>query len=172
VNNLEIIDYFLTAEEHLEIKSFLIGKAGNFPWYYNDDVVFETTEDHLYNFQFTHTFYSNYSFVSEYYRLLDPLIKKLNPASILRIKANLSTNTKECVQRELHTDTHKVMGKTAIYYVNTNNGYTYFDDGAIVASIENRLVKFDNTILHAGTTSSNTKVRCVININYTEWNNK
>ena len=51
-----------------------------------------------------------------------------------------------------------------VFYVNTNNGYTEFENGEKVKSIENRAVIFDNNIKHFGTTSTDTKRRMVLNL--------
>ena len=56
--------------------------------------------------------------------------------------------------------------KTSIFYVNTNNGYTEFEDGTIVRSIENRFVEFSGDTLHRGVSSTDVKKRIVINFNY------
>ncbi len=56
--------------------------------------------------------------------------------------------------------------KTSIFYVNTNNGYTKFEDGTIVESVANRMVIFPANIKHTGTTCSDEKRRVVINFNY------
>ena len=37
---------------------------------------------------------------------------------------------------------------TSILYINTNDGYTKFEDGTIVESVENRLVTFDSRMKH------------------------
>ena len=67
----------------------------------------------------------------------------------------------------MHVDVEKFDGgTTAIYYVNTNDGYTEFENGERVDSVENRLVIFDATMKHTGTTSTDTKFRSVINFNY------
>ena len=55
---------------------------------------------------------------------------------------------------------------TAIYYVNTNNGYTYFEDGQKVESVENRLVIMPSNLPHAGATCTDELRRVVINFNY------
>ena len=54
----------------------------------------------------------------------------------------------------------------AIYYVNSNDGYTEFEDGTRIETIENRLLVFDSSLWHTGSTCTNAKVRCVINFNY------
>ena len=54
----------------------------------------------------------------------------------------------------------------AIFYINPNNGYTQFETGEKVESVENRLVTFDNKIEHFGTTSTNSQTRIVLNMCY------
>lgn len=57
--------------------------------------------------------------------------------------------------------------KTAIFYINTNNGYTKFNiKKKIVKSKANRLVKFPAKIKHTGTTCTDKDERIVLNINY------
>ena len=67
----------------------------------------------------------------------------------------------------MHIDFGDVTGyKTAIYYVNSNDGYTKFETGEIVESVGNRLVIFDGRTKHCGSTHTNQKYRIVINFNY------
>ena len=54
---------------------------------------------------------------------------------------------------------------TAVYYINSCNGYTYFEDGYKVKSVANRIVIFPRDTQHSGTTSSDS-YRQVINFNY------
>ena len=74
--------------------------------------------------------------------------------------------------RDRHTGFHtdfeedQFVGKTAVYYVNTNNGYTEFKSGVKVNSIANRMVIFDSKYEHAGVTSTDTNRRVVLNINF------
>ena len=49
-----------------------------------------------------------------------------------------------------------------LYYMN-DDGQTIFKNGKAVDSIANRMVLFDGGELHTGTTTTNRKVRCVIN---------
>ena len=55
---------------------------------------------------------------------------------------------------------------TAIYYLNTNNGYTEFEDGTKIESIANRFFLFDGAIKHASTTTTNALARFNINFNF------
>jgi hypothetical protein len=84
---------------------------------------------------------------------------------IERIKVNLQTNTNKILKTPLHIDSPNAK-LTAIYYVNTNNGYTEFTDGSIVKSKRNRLVIFDSKKLHFGTTCTDKSIRVVINFNF------
>ena len=55
---------------------------------------------------------------------------------------------------------------TAIFYVNTNNGYTKFEDETIVESVANRVVTFPANMKHTGTSCTDEKTRVIINFNY------
>ena len=50
--------------------------------------------------------------------------------------------------------------------MNTNNGYTKFEDGSIVESVANRIVTFPANMKHLGTSCTDEKTRVVINFNY------
>ena len=50
--------------------------------------------------------------------------------------------------------------------MNTNNGYTKFEDGTTVKSEANRMVTFPASMRHLGTTCTDQKIRVVINFNY------
>ena len=55
---------------------------------------------------------------------------------------------------------------TSIFYVNTNNGYTKFEDGTKVESVANRMITFPSNMKHTGTSCTDEKKRIVINFNY------
>ena len=58
---------------------------------------------------------------------------------------------------------------TAILYLNSNNGGTKFEEnGEIVQSKKNRLVKFPTTSRHAGVWHTDAKLRFVLNMTYEE----
>ena len=50
--------------------------------------------------------------------------------------------------------------------MNTNNGYTEFENGTTVESEENRMVVFPAEMKHRGTSCTDKKIRVVINFNY------
>lgn len=161
----EIFDNCLDQQDFFTLQNSLLG--ADFPWYLNGSKVFKNSVvPEKNNYQFTHTFYHNYTGSSDWLKVIAPLITLINPAAIVRIKANLTAATSSIITYDLHIDEPSFVGKTAIYYVNTNNGYTQLLDGQQIASVENRLAIFDSDILHTGTSCTDEKVRCVLNFNY------
>ena len=170
-NNLSIYDDFLTPEEFQSVKEVLLG--GNFPWFLhkvvppNSPEYFIPKNSEKYNFQFSHGFYANQRPHSEHFPLVQPILSKLNPLAILRIKANLTIRTPEIIEQGYHTDYESdIKCITGVFYVNTTDGYTKFKTGEVVNSVENRLVLFDSRTEHTGTTCTDSDVRCVINFNF------
>jgi len=169
--NIEVIDNYLSVELHDKIKSTLMGL--DFSWYLQKYKVGEgliekaPLKDPRIDFQFTHIFYRNFSPQSSYFDLILPILYKLKPNALLRIKANLTTYTDTIMPFHYHVDNpDNVKCKTAIYYVNTTNGPTIFETGEKIECVENRIVIFDSTLKHTGTTHTDEKVRCVLNFNY------
>lgn len=170
---MKIIDNALQQEDFLEIKNTML--KGNFPWYYRPTKVMKNSaqQNQLYrdfNFQFVHIFYKWFKPRSEFVEILNPILDILQPVSLVRIKSNLTTRCSKLFEFNLHQDIENFSGKTAIFYVNSNDGYTKFEDGTKVESIENRLIIFDSNVYHTGTTCTNRNVRCVINFNFTTFN--
>lgn len=166
----EILDNFLDQNDFLNLQESLF--ETHFPWYFQQGVSYQhdLNTDYLHNYQFTHLFFNavnaNDSFSrSHFFPILEPLIKKINPTALLRVKANLIPVTAERIIHQMHVDLD-IKCKTAIFYVNTNNGATIFQSGEEVASIGNRLMIFDSTQKHTSSSCTDKKVRCVININY------
>ena len=56
--------------------------------------------------------------------------------------------------------------KTAVFYINTNNGWTEFKKGGKVKSVANRIVIFDSKLEHSGVTCTDENKRVVMNFNY------
>ena len=161
----EIFDEYLNKDIFKSIQNVFINNY-NFPWYYNEKVANIDEEFHFYRHQFTHMlFRENQGICSDFYQYIVPLIEKINTPMLMRVKANLGTRTNEHVEGGFHTDS-KLNHKTAVFYLNTNNGYTLFENGEKVESLENRLVVFDSNIPHTGVSQTDTKVRCLLNINY------
>ena len=138
-----------------------------FAWYYNPVVDKEDLNPNVkQNFQFTHTFFNFNRIQSEYFDLLTPIFIKIKPVSLVRVKANLVINTNKIVEHGMHVDFTSPKVTTGILYINTNDGYTRFENGKKIKSIRNQYVEFDSQIKHTGTSCTNVDKRLVINFNY------
>jgi hypothetical protein len=159
---MKIINDYLNKEEFINIKNLLINN--NFPWYLNEVLDKKIEEE----FQFTHTFYDNFVIKSDYFNHLNNILSILKPKALIRIKSNLLTRTNEIIEHGYHVDTEANHSKTAIFYVNTNDGYTKFKDGELIKSEENKLIIFDSNQEHTGTTCTDKLFRIVINFVYVD----
>jgi hypothetical protein len=161
-----IIDNFLNEGVAKNLSDFMIGPNSQFSWYYMNSVVNSDDLDHIHNHQFYRIFYWNWE-PRPFFDMLAPITSKLNPIAWQRVKANLNTVTPTKITYPFHTDTEtENCAKTAIYYLNTNNGVTILEDGTEIESIANRILIFDQKIKHTGTTCTDQKVRSLINFNY------
>ena len=156
---------FLSKEHHQIIKSMFLNSS--FPWFFESFKVVPNDG----GFQFTHSFVDEHVVNSRFYDKLQPLINKLKPRSIRRIKANLTFKTSKIKKSLFHKDFMENAEKlknmrTAIYYVNTNNGETIFKNGEKEKSTENKMVIFSTNLEHAGTTHTDSLTRILINFNY------
>jgi len=156
----KIKDNYLSVEDHLVLKTIM--ESNTFPWYYNKDKVYN--KDKLFHYQFVHLFYEDNIVNSDYFNKLNPVIKKLKPLSLVRIKANCNPISDKLIEFDKHPDQY-FKCKAAIYYLNDNNGYTMIE-GKKVESKANRMVLFDADKEHYGTNSTNCNNRMVINFNY------
>ena len=101
--------------------------------------------------------------------MLEPILNVLKPTSLIRIKANLVPKDNKITKHKMHTDVPApTSSKTAVYYVNTNNGFTLFKKNKKITSEKNKLVMFNSDIEHASTTCTNKDYRIVLNFNYFE----
>ena len=164
---MKIEDNFLEQKDFDELQIFIMGNK--FDWYYSDIV--DNVKD-VDKYQFTHTFYRYEAPRSSFCEKLNPILEIIDPISLWRIKANLLTKTPTIVENEFHVDIDKMPEErlkqwtTSIFYINTNNGYTEFEDGTKVESVANRMVTFPSNLKHRGTSCTDEKTRVIINFNY------
>lgn len=162
---MRIIDNCIDEEHFRSLQDSMLSLSGNFPWYVNQ-VIYDSKE-----LQFTHTIYSQelHQPTSNLFERMRPILHVLQPRALVRIKANLQLRQDQQIEKNYHTDLRKEDCRgitTAILYVNTNNGYTKFRNGAKVESVENRLVYFDATEFHTGVACTDEPLRAVINFNF------
>lgn len=158
----KIIDNFIEDPEvERHIHDTIMGNY--FPWYYNNYVIQEGEDGN--NYQLTHVFYRDNSWTTDS-SILQPIIDKLNPFTLLRVKANLIPREDKIIEHGMHVDLETDLPiTTCVYYLNTNNGYTILEDGTKIESIRNRMLLFDGNIRHSGSSATDDR-RVVININF------
>jgi len=127
-------------------------------------------------YQFTHAIYYRNQPESDMFELIQPLLEQLEVLSLIRAKVNLLPRTDKRIEHDYHIDIDfaPTNVKTAILYLNDNNGYTKFkhQDENSVNSKANRLVRFANGIYHTGSTNTcDEPYRLVLNIDYIQKNN-
>ena len=170
--NYKILDNALNENSFQDLQKHFFSSDMN--WYYNNTTIDNEVDESYY---FSHWMYKEHQIKSNMfesvYNLFNPI---LDLRSIFSIRANLTLKRTDELSTSWHTDVepyHLFNGepvnfKTAIFYLNTNNGSTFLDKNNKykVQAIANRLVVFDASVSHCNQYSSNTKERVVLNFNY------
>ena len=163
---MEVIDDFLPSYQFKQLQSIIL--SWEFPWHFEEGIVGPNDGQ----YQLTHVIFNiRYGGVhSEYYSLFDVVQQKLGVCRLDRIKLNLNPKTvfhrKGGYHMDLRSDDSYQHEKTAVLYLNSNNGWTEFKKGGKVKSVANRVVIFDSNLEHTGVTGTDEKRRVVINFNY------
>ena len=123
------------------------------------------------DYQFTHILFdkrSNGQESNHYPLVRDTVFRYLGINECYRIKMNLNPRTLFNKSGGWHVDFEAVpeIKNTAVYYLNTCNGYTKFKKGGKVKSVANRMVIFDSKLYHQGYTCTDQKRRVVMNFNW------
>ena len=165
---MKIVDNFLPIEQFNKIQSTLLSTT--FPWYWNDYEIRKGYGDG----QLVHGFIRECKIHSDFFRIFNDsdCFKLLNVDMLYKHKANLNYKRNENCIGLYHTDFEKDVCKknnltTSIMYINTNNGYTIFEDGTKVKSIANRMVIFDCSTRHAAVSCTDKMIRVIVNFNFT-----
>ena len=152
---MKVVDDFLDDESLKVIQDEILTQA----WDYCPYVVQEGDGHEMFCFMFE----------PESCGPILPILKIIGKVTILRIKANKTPRADTIIEHGYHIDYKEKIppnALTSIFYVNTNNGYTKFEDGTIIESIANRFVSFPAELRHTGTTCTDKNTRIVINFNY------
>lgn len=158
---IDIIDDYLDKELFGRIQKFVLGDQ-NIPWYLQNDISGNGDDSMAY---FTHVFYGNHSIRSDHFGfVIEPITFMMGSKALIRVKGNLYPRTDNLVYHKPHTD-YEYSHKAAIFYLNTNNGYTIIGDKKI-ESVENRLLRFDASVEHSSTNCTDVPYRANINFNY------
>ena len=167
---METLDNFLDKEELESLESVLLSKQ--FPWFLNPQI---DKESSYYvgrlQWQFSHTAYAKDHMKTTWLQDFACLLERMNIFTLLRVKVNYLPRTEERVTHDFHIDIQDSNApkniNTSIFYLNTNNGVTIFEDTKEeVESVSNRMITFPGYLKHTGTTCTDQKGRVVINFNY------
>ncbi len=167
---IDIIDNFLDAHYFNIIKNFV--EQSDLPWKSGrmlpeNLIVCNKNE----NYQESYILYCNGEYDEEDLNIIMPILEKLKSNVLLKAKINKTTPRDTNMLVGWHTDMPKdhwainKNPKTAIFYINTNDGSTIIGD-QIINCVENRIVVFDSNLKHTGVTCCSSENKILININY------
>ena len=167
----DIIDDFLSESDMDNFYETFT--HGGFPWTLITKVNDMAGEN---DFQFAH------KYIDDRVEVYDGAIEALRPifrelyhakymnkdTEVYRAKTNLFIKTDTGRGLGFHHDITNLGDnyKTIIYYVNSNNGGTRFEDNTFIGSVRNRALLFTGKISHETVTQTDTNFRFNININY------
>jgi hypothetical protein len=162
-----IIDNFLEKEDFYKFQEELFN-TNNVPWFYKKSQLTYSLNDMDDIGYFSLNFFNDMcNDFNGFNYFLRKIYTKLECRALIQSRANLMLKQKEIKKLHFHTD-YTFKCKTAILYMNSNNGATILDENKQIKidSIENRIVVFDSQIRHSVLVQSDTKRRIVLNINY------
>ena len=183
---IEIRDDFLPYNIFKKLKEDIVYNS-SFPWFLNKVLDISTEGSYIGrtncpdedNRQFCYLFYktdqdklSTRPHMGRELEKVIPLIQNYEFSHnqkyyLLHVKANLNVRAPENLEHGFHRD-HPWNGKTSVFYLNDNDGYTKFQNGQVVESKANRAVIFDSPELHTGSTQTDEYARYVVNLNWVE----
>ena len=102
---------------------------------------------------------------------MQPIINRLSKEhriiKVIRAKINLYPYQNEHMKSAYHIDQaakHKVL----LLSINTNNGYTEFENGSVFNAVENNAIIFDGNE-YRSVSQTDHSVKININVNYMRW---
>ena len=160
-----IKDNYLDKEDYDKINNMISGRE--FPWYFSDTVIHSDDKPNINCFFWYHIFFRERGggATTPFFKILIPILKKLEIKALIRIKANLYSNQGKIIEHGNHVD-YPFKHKSALFFLNTCNGFTTLGDNTKIMSVANRMLFFDASIPHHSSTCTDTKVRININFNY------
>ena len=166
---VQIFNNFLDQEVFLEIKKFIMSPRCQ--WRYVNYIAHKDGRDNDNDGYFVHSFKDCHpqTFVDRYpesphFPLIAKILDKIKYQNILRIRSSLYPRRDVQKPDPFHID-YDFPHKVCIFYVNTNNGYTMFENGEKIPSVENQLATFDGNEKHCSVVQTDTSARYIVNIN-------
>lgn len=165
--NYKIIQNFLPEQDSDLILDTVT--SNSFSWFYSGSVGRKEDNKEFYFVHIFFDFFAKTNLASPEDYIISNICKNMRipPSFLLRCKANLFTRSHLNFKHGLHKDIeNKANTLNAIYYINTNNGYTEFENGTRIDSVRNSLLLFDNNTLHRSVNQTDEKIRLNINMNF------
>ena len=157
----KIIDDFLPARDFINLQTIVYSRE--FDWYYIKDINDLEPKDSL-GIYFVHMAFQS-GRASRYMHTFSSILARLEIRSLIRIKVNLYPRTSTIEVHAPHVD-EGFSHTGAIFYLNTNNGKTILEDNTEIDSVANRILLFDASQKHSSTSTTDSKARFNVNINY------
>ena len=138
------------------------------PWYFYENATDKSDDENARDFFYCHMLYDDDQIKSNFFNAIAlPILGKLTFSKIIRIKINMYTaNPQIIIQKPNYHVDFKYPHRVALLNVNSNNGYTEFENGEKIVSEANQLLEFDGQNKHRAISQTDTDVRINININY------
>ena len=123
--------------------------------------------------QFIHTIFGKDGFSTKrkdiFIPLMDHFLTQLHMEILITSKINITFPDIANFLAGFHVDfeyENTPNYKTGLFYLSDTDGYTVLEDGTRVECVKNRLVIFNGSIFHSGTTCTNKNRRTTLNFNY------
>lgn len=155
-----VVDNFLSDDQFEGIVNLIGGNM--FPWFFGGAIAHEKDGS---DFYFTHSFYEDHAVNSGSFKELRPLIDKIKPKALLRVRALQYIGRDKLLEHAPHTD-FLFPHQTCVLYLNTNDGFTRLNDDTCVSSVKNRALFFDGSEVHNSTNCTSKQRRIVVTVNY------
>ena len=137
-----------------------------FAWYLQKGTIPELNDDYW----FCHKVYDDDEPRSDLYNPVIEIFKEyLKYASLCRLTINLFHRQETPSISDFHADFNVEKITTAIFYLNTNNGYVEFEGGDKIDCVRNRLIMFPAITKHKVIGQTDESRRIVLNFNIVEW---
>jgi len=156
---MNIYKNFLNKEDFNILENFIM--SNYMPWYFTKIL---KSKDVGNQFEYCFILDGKVNCSDYMINIINPIFKKLKYKEMNRVKANFLLKDDKIKEHGMHVDQNN--GKTGIFYINTCNGYTKFENGKKIKSEKNKYVEFDSTLKHTGSTCTDEQRRVVINFNY------
>ena len=162
---MKIKDNFLVKKDLTQLENLIYN---NFPWYLQKEQVIDADD----GCWLSHIIYDEDVPKSDLYNPIIKIFKGyLKYVTLCRLNVNLLLRQETPSVSDFHTDcdfsyedTKKLT--TAIFYLNTNNGATEFEDGDRIDSVINRLLVFPTNTRHRAIGQTDVAKRIVFNFNF------